>query len=89
MLKLEVRHNIECETLAYLNDLIDDFLKDPINPLPPQRFEINDISSNSISFSWSPPFHCGGGNILEYDLTYEEEVPAYNQAAGMSKQGVN
>ena len=83
------------ETLIRLNNLIGHFdfdinyCKDSINPMPPQRFEINDISSNSVSFSWSPPFHCGGGNILEYGLSYEEEVPIYNQAAGMSKQGVN
>jgi hypothetical protein len=41
-----------------------------------------------ISFSWAPPFHTGGGDLLEYYLSYEEEVPAYNQEAGKLNQRV-
>lgn len=61
---------------------------DPVNPLPPQRFEICRITSTSISFSWTPPFHDGGGDILEYVLTYEEAVPVYKQCLGSKNDKV-
>lgn len=62
---------------------------DPVPPLPPQRFYITMITSKSISFSWEPPFHCGGGEVDEYELGFEQETILYNQEAGNKNQKVS
>ncbi len=67
---------------------IASFVIDPIKPLPPQRFHITATTSTSISFSWAPPFHSGGGKVDEYELIFEEETILYNQEAGKKNRKV-
>jgi len=65
------------------------FELDPVHPLPPQRFEVNDINCHSITFSWSPPFHNGGVPIMVYNLSFYQSSPVYNQNAGKLTKKVN
>ena len=64
-------------------------IAEPIKPLPPQRFQIINISSDSVSFSWAPPFHSGGGEIEEYELTFEQSMIIYNQEVGQKNRKVS
>ncbi len=59
---------------------------EPSDPLPPQRFRVLNVTSKSITFIWSSPFHSGGGVLAGYELSYEEELPKENQELG-SKNG--
>ena len=78
-----MRNDVSLQSINF-----DPIVVDPVAPLPPQRFQTTMITSKSVSFSWEAPFHCGGGEVDEYELGFEQETILYNQEAGNKNQKV-
>ena len=60
-----------------------------IAPVPLSRalhFVVNDATLKSIHFRWTAPFHCGGGTLHSYCLSYLEPIFADDQTAGEPKE---